>query len=432
MVLIGLVCGGLLLTQCMMPPSPGRGPDRLDERWASEGTGQLTPAEQYAGEILSYLLPYVLGREGRFKQRDAWQRRALDEELDFNRIAAKMEDSKNGKSDLLVLDSNLLGLSAVLYHYSRDLNLFKGRYIYDSLYPSSELVALRLLLLQKIHRGEKARLDALVERQGLLTVPQMEPTDSDLQATGLNRQELRLLGDVLRSEPVFSGYLQYPFLVDSFYRLGAVAKDAFVTQKIADANYELYPACSPSPAPSKERVVIALLPSLTNEFEYGDADAKALSPYGFKPTPTFRAVTDSLQRRIVEHTITLARRDLKETGFEKAVLAEDQLKPALNTVIAERVVFCVQDQRPLVIYPGNAARVLQEVAPKADLNIILLGKDVYLAMEIRPEKDVHPHTNRIYLDLMDVKRNQVDEEIDQISTFIVSKLENDLAALVAH
>ena len=390
---------------------------------------QLTPAEQYAGEILSYLLPYVLGQEGRLKGREDWQKRALEEELDFNQIAAKMEGSNNGKSDLLVFDSNLLGLSAVLYHYSRNLNLFKGRYIYDSLYPSSELIALRLLLLQKIHRGEKARLDALVERKAFLTAPRMEPTDSDLQATGLNRQEMRLLGDVLQSEPVFGAYLQYPFLVASLYRLGAVTKDAFVDQKIEAANYALYPACSASQISSKGQVVIALLPSLTKEFEYGGAITKASSPFGFVPTPTLRAVTDSLQHQIVEHAIALAGRDFKKKGINKILAGDDQLTPALTKVITERVVFCVQDQRPLVIYPGNASRVLQDVSSLADLNIILLGKDVYLAMEIQTERDVHPHTNRIYLDLMDVKHNQVDEEVDQISTFILSKLKDDLSAL---
>jgi hypothetical protein len=328
-----------------------------------------------------------------------------------------------------VLDSDLLGLSAILYHYSRNLNLFKGRYIYDSLYPSAELVALRLLLLQKIHRGEKAHLDALVERGALLTTLRVEPTDSDLQATGLNRQEMRLLGEVLQTEPVFSAYLQYPFLVDSFYRLGAVTKDVLVKQKIEAANYERYPACSPSPASSQGRVVIALLPSFTKEFEYGDAAAKASAPYGFIPTPTLTAVTERLQHQIVEHTIALARRALKKAGFDNSLAVEDQLVPALEKVIAEGLVFCVQNQRPLVIYPGNAARVLQDVSSTADLNVILLGKDVYLAMEIRPETDVHPHTNRIYLDIMDVKHDQVDEEIDQISTFILSKLKDDLSAL---
>jgi hypothetical protein len=100
------------------------------------------------------------------------------------------------------------------------------------------------------------------------------------------------------------------------------------------------------------------------------------------------------------------------------------LRSALRARVAARVVFCVQDKRPLVIYPGNADRVLPGTA--ADLNIILLGKDVYLALEIRPDKDIYPHTNRIYLDLMDVKHNQVDEEINQISAFIFSKLKDDL------
>ena len=150
-MLVGLAGIGLLMTACMAPTTDQR-TKSLDGYPGSGAQVQLSPAEQYAGEILSYMLPFVLGHEGRAKRRDDWQARALDEPLDFSQIAAKMEDPGNGKGDLLVLDSNLLGLSAVLYHYSRELNQFKGKYIYDSLYPSSELVALRVLLLQKIHR----------------------------------------------------------------------------------------------------------------------------------------------------------------------------------------------------------------------------------------------------------------------------------------
>jgi len=424
MTLSTLLCACLLLAQCMLASLPDKALREKGLSTASVGTETLTPAEQYAGEILSYLLPLVLGREGRMERRDAWQQRALGKQLDFDRIVAKMEGSNNGKSDLLVLDSNILGLSAVLYHYSRDLNQFKGRYLYDSLYPSSELVAIRLLLLQMIHRQERARLGALAERQALLMDPQMAPTPSDVDATGMNPQELRLLGDVLQSEPVFAAYLVHPFLVDSFYRLGVVRKDAFVAQKIAAANYAPYPACSRAMAPSKGRVVITLLPSLTKEFDYENGVADAAFPFGFKPTPTYRAVTDNLQHAILEQTATLTGQNLGLSGNSQTAKSADALRSALRARVAERVAFCVQDKRPLVIYPGNADRVLQGSA--ADLNIILLGKDVYLALEIRPDKDIYPHTNRIYLDLMDVKHNQVDEEINQISAFIFSKLKADL------
>ena len=411
-----------------MAPVPDKHREALNGYPESGIQMQLTPAEQYAGEILSYMLPFVLGQEGRLKGRDAWQTRALDEELDFSRIAAKMEEPGNGKADLLVLDSNLLGLSAVLYHYSRELNQFKGRYIYDSLYPSSELVALRVLLLQKIHRGEKADLGALVDQEASLTDPGLKLSDTDWRATGLTLQEVKTLGAVLKSEPLFSAYLKHPFLVDSFYRVGAVNKDAFVTSKMAAANYDQYPACISAPARRDDRIVIALLPSLTKEFDYGAAAHAAATPYGFKPTSMYTNITAALQNLIVEKTISIMSRNARGFKLSKNTSSLDLSKAQLREIIKQRVLFCVQDKRPLVIYPGNADRVLPGASAGADLNIILLGKDVYLALEIRPEKDIYPHTNRIYLDLMDVKHNQVDDEIDLIGAFIASRLNQDLAA----
>jgi len=40
-----------------------------------EGSGELTPAQEYAGEILSYLLQVVLGREGDPRNREEWATR---------------------------------------------------------------------------------------------------------------------------------------------------------------------------------------------------------------------------------------------------------------------------------------------------------------------------------------------------------------------
>ena len=62
-----------------------------------------------------------------------------------------------------------------------------------------------------------------------------------------------------------------------------------------------------------------------------------------------------------------------------------------------------------------------DVCPSADFGIIILGKNVYLSMDIQ-ERDSFPHVNRLYIDIMDIKHAQVQEEVDQVSRFIVSKL----------
>jgi hypothetical protein len=43
-----------------------------------------------------------------------------------------------------------------------------------------------------------------------------------------------------------------------------------------------------------------------------------------------------------------------------------------------------------------------------------LGKNVYRAVLIDPDSDIYPHTNRIYLDVDDVRYQQIDHEVDII------------------
>ncbi|MBW1772616.1 MAG: hypothetical protein JRJ82_06970 [Deltaproteobacteria bacterium] len=66
--------------------------------------------------------------------------------------------------------------------------------------------------------------------------------------------------------------------------------------------------------------------------------------------------------------------------------------------------------------------------PSADFAIIILGKNVYLSMDIQ-ERDRFPHANRLYLDIMDIKHAQIQEEVDQVSRFIVSRLRDYLMTL---
>ena len=111
---------------------------------------ELTPAQQYAGEVLSYLMPLILGQSGNSNSKNDWATKGLDEKLDFKNISEKMTNSDKSKTGLLVFDPSILGLTEVLYYYDKKLNLNKGDSSNTSIYPSPELIAIRLLLLQKI------------------------------------------------------------------------------------------------------------------------------------------------------------------------------------------------------------------------------------------------------------------------------------------
>jgi len=49
-------------------------------------------------------------------------------------------------------------------------------------------------------------------------------------------------------------------------------------------------------------------------------------------------------------------------------------------------------------------------------------------MDIR-ERDRYPSANRLYLDIMDIKHNQIQDQADQISRFIVSTLRERMKPL---
>ena len=149
-----LVIGLLIISACsLVPPQRSLKP-------AIPKT-HLTSNEQIAGEIMAYLIEVVLGRAGALKNRQAWATRGLDLPLDFDLVSQRMYGPVPLRAELMVLDTNILGLSQVMYHYDRRLNLFKGTRDHDSLYPCSELMAIRLLLLKKLRRNEKVSLAAL-------------------------------------------------------------------------------------------------------------------------------------------------------------------------------------------------------------------------------------------------------------------------------
>ena len=58
----------------------------------------------------------------------------------------------------------------------------------------------------------------------------------------------------------------------------------------------------------------------------------------------------------------------------------------------------------------------------ADFTLILLGKNVYRAIYIDPENDIYPHEKRIYLDVDDIRYQQIDDEIDTIVNAVLPAL----------
>jgi hypothetical protein len=128
-----------------------------------------------------------------------------------------------------------------------------------------------------------------------------------------------------------------------------------------------------------------------------------------------------LKEDILSRTKTLLQGELqKGPGRPQPVGGEDR-ENLCQKIIRERISFFIQDQRPLVISPGNAQQVTKGMRPTADFAVIILGKNVYLSMDFR-EKDRFPRVNRLFLDIMDIKHSQMEEEVDQISRFIVSQL----------
>ena len=155
---------------------------------------KLTPAQQYSGELLAYLLKVVLGRAGEPKSREDWRLRAIDEPLDFGHILEVMTDPDKNQLDFLVLDPNILDLSQVLFHYDEKLSLYKGDYGVTSVYPAPEILAIRLFLLKKMNAGEKINLDAFMRREANLLNPNYQTSPEDLANTRLSARELKTKG----------------------------------------------------------------------------------------------------------------------------------------------------------------------------------------------------------------------------------------------
>ena len=355
--------------------------------------GQLSAENRYAGEVLAYMMRVVLGRAGATERQEEWRRRGLGQPLDLQWIAATMERSQRSKSDLMVVDPGLIGLSEVLYDYNPRLNLFKGRYSFHSPYPSAELIALRLLLLGRLARGEALDLSAIVRGEADLLAQGGQLPAQRLSAMGLARDEAVLIQAVFRGEPAFRWYYKCPPLVAAMEAMDLLVPDAFVARQAGAHDYAAWRRAAAGGAPAKVRV--AVLPSLV---------------------PGFRA--DDNGRMTPPGDYVRAAEDLK-AAIEEAVV------PRLaGGSLAEALEIQLFLERPFVIHPLNADHHLARLCPEADLVLIVLGRNVYRSMAIAPPSPEGTAPQCWYLDLLDLKYGQSGSEIASVADAVVHRLAN--------
>jgi hypothetical protein len=380
----------------------------------------MEPARQHAGEIMSFMLRVVVGRDGRLETRRDWATRGLNFPLNLDAMSREMSAMGGGNIlRIMVFDPNILDLSQTLYYYDDRLGFSKGKF---NVYPATEFLAIRLLLIKKIARGEKINLRALLERRRLLFDKGRRVGEEDLKATGLRHEEIELIRDILVRAPYLFEYLGCPFLVEGLYETGVFSVDETVTQKLAEANYEDFP-CRAERGPDKtETVRIAILPSLTKEFLFGTGDA-ALSPTGFVPTGYLHEMVEALKEQIIEGAAAWIERKALEEGLDTT--GDPVLASSWSGIVRSKVNFCVQDERPMVVTPRNAAEVSEDVCPEADFTVILLGKNVYLSLFIDPDKDTYPAVNRVYLDFDDIRYVQAKERYESIGEVIYQAMRKD-------
>jgi len=346
----------------------------------------FTVNEQVAGEIMAYLIEVVLGLAGPLEKRPAWSTRGLNLPLDFDLVSKRMFGPVPLRAELMVLDTNILGLSQVLYHYDRRLNLFKGTRDQDSLYPCVELMAIRLLLLHKLHNHETVSLAAIERNSALFAPGSRDAVGAELVAMGLSSTEFRFLKAVFQSEPAFLRYMQHPFIVSTLRRIGVAEPDVFTLSADLTATYDQH--CNKKRG--DQTITIAIVPSMLPMSD-------SLSPDG----------SDWQSADYVQFILKIQNR------IQEQLSRRSQVSPADG-----RLSFFVP-HRPVTIYPENAERVIGQLCPMADFTIILLGKNVYRSLFIDPAADIYPHKKWIYLDVDDVRYGQIDAEIETVVSAIL-------------
>jgi hypothetical protein len=379
---------------------------------------QLTAQEYYAGEILSYLMSVVCGFEGPPKSRKEWKTAGINASLNFQYISEVMKNGKSNKKELIALDANILGLSKILYHYNPRFNLFKTNNLFESMYPSTELVALRLLLLKKLQEGKKMRISAILKRKHLFMGATIEPSGQDLAETGLNRDEFSFFQGVFASEPTLWDYIQHPFILKSLLEMGALEKEPYVTQRIRRATYrECLRQNETTDAHSPYR--IAILPSFFADFKSSDR-AQSTCGDNFIAPDTYLDAVEKLRSGISESVIKRIESIDPETLYDCRSGFENS-REAFNTYLDRYISYFTFSSRPLVVYPGNADDVISGFCSDADLKIILLGKDVYLSIDFE-HGFIDFKKKQIYLDFENVRYSLIQEELNTISALIVEKM----------
>jgi hypothetical protein len=390
----------------------------------TEEAAPLTPAQQYAGEILAHLLKVVLGRAGDPRLNEKWATRGLDEDLDFETIQDVMKDTKKNQLRMMVLDTNILPLAKVLYYYDSRLSLHKGQFELVSVFPAPEFVAIRLLLLQKIHRGEKISLDRLMAHKELLFSGGPEPTGKDLDALKLRPQEVRLMRDIIASEPHMFQYLTSPFLVRALHEVGVLESDRYAARAMRYSNYRPYSSRYLAGSKKRDALKIVILPSMTKEFFYGK-NRPLLSPEGFWPTPWFSDAVQKLAVRILAAAERRVKMEIEQLRRGRQPITGDSWDKLWEHIVHEKIAFFVEDDRPLVITPKNVEQVIRDVSEDADIVVVLMGKNVYLAVAF-DEGQTFPRCDRLYLDILDVTYDQFQWEADQLGGYIASRLASAL------
>ena len=417
LALIGLMsllgCGLVVSRQ---PDS--RAPDR--QEFTGQMARRLSPAQDHAGEILAYFLQVVTGHIGSEKSRQAWQSTGGDAALDFQKISRIMSQPATSKAGLMVLDFDLLSLVEVLCHYNPRFNLFKGRYIFSSVYPSSELIAIRLLIQRKLNQGEKISFTELLGREALLQPQASGPSPADLQAVNLSAEEFQLVKEVFISDPLFFQYYKHPFIVDAMTRIGFYQKDRLTEEIGRNASYKRYaPGCGHQMGVRKS-VTVVVLPSFTREFEFG---GQYQNPYiyGFKPSAQYLRAVDTLKTEILDRTAYLLAAELKKSAPADAV-SRHAWKNLWQTAYAPLIHFQLFDQRPLTIYPENADRLVKEICPTADVVILLLGEGIERVVDINRSADGLFSDGRLFFDMDDIRYFERNDKIDGIAREIVDRL----------
>jgi hypothetical protein len=228
----------------------------------------------------------------------------------------------------------------------------------------------------------------------------------------LRPEEYRLLKDVLKADPQLLRYLYNPFLVKALADVGVIRRDRYVARMSRQANYRRLKDDGPLLNIGGAAVTIAILPSMTKEFVTCDQPA-AVGGHPFAPTETYHRLTEGLRLAIVQNALQrTGRRD--NPLLQRAPLGED--------FVRREVSFFIVESRPLLVTPQNAEQVISDICPTADAVLVLLGEDVYRAVEIDPNRDVYPSVNRWYLDIRDVRYGDVQAELDQVGDIVHRKL----------